>query len=75
MAATSDEVAGTPASPIDQEYRSPDAATVPATPDGQTGTAALGVNDRGEILGVYDGGEHRLAHENRCRAHPLKRMA
>ena len=32
----------------------PDAATVPSTPDGQTGTDTLGINDRGDIVGVYE---------------------
>jgi uncharacterized membrane protein len=32
----------------------PDAATIPLTPDGQTGTSTLGINDRGQILGVYE---------------------
>jgi uncharacterized membrane protein len=36
--------------PIDH----PDAATIPRTPEGQTGTGTLGINDRGEILGVYE---------------------
>jgi probable HAF family extracellular repeat protein len=40
----------------------PDAATVPGTPDGQTGTGALGINDRGEILGVYEGRDRVVRH-------------
>jgi uncharacterized membrane protein len=40
----------------------PDAATVPHTPDGQTGTGALGINDRGEILGVYEGRDRVVRH-------------
>jgi uncharacterized membrane protein len=44
--------------PIDH----PDAATVPRTPDGQTGTGTLGVNDRGEILGVYESRDRVVRH-------------
>jgi hypothetical protein len=44
--------------PIDH----PDAATVPRTPDGQTGTGTLGVNDRGEVLGVYEGRDRIVRH-------------
>ena len=40
----------------------PEAATVPATPDGQTGTGALGVNDRGQILAVYEGRDRTVRH-------------
>jgi uncharacterized membrane protein len=40
----------------------PDAATVPRTPDGQTGTGTLGINDRGEILGVYEGRDRVIRH-------------
>jgi hypothetical protein len=40
----------------------PDAATVPTTPDGQTGTGTLGVNDRGHILGVYEGRDRIVRH-------------
>jgi uncharacterized membrane protein len=40
----------------------PDAATVPATPSGQTGTGTLGVNDRGQILGVYEGRDRIVRH-------------
>jgi uncharacterized membrane protein len=31
----------------------PDAPTIPATPDGGAGTGTTGINDRGEVLGVY----------------------
>lgn len=31
----------------------PSATTTPATPDGYAGTDTLGINDRGDILGVY----------------------
>jgi probable HAF family extracellular repeat protein len=32
----------------------PDAATVPSTPDGQTGTGTAGINDYGHMVGVYE---------------------
>lgn len=32
----------------------PKATTVPATPDGQAGTATTGINDRGDVLGAYE---------------------
>jgi uncharacterized membrane protein len=44
--------------PIDH----PDAATIPRTPDGQTGTGTLGINDRGQILGVYEGRDRVVRH-------------
>jgi uncharacterized membrane protein len=44
--------------PIDH----PEAATVPRTPDGQTGTGTLGVNDRREILGVYESRDRVVRH-------------
>jgi uncharacterized membrane protein len=37
--------------PIDH----PRATTVPAIPSGQAGTATLGINDRGQVLGNYEG--------------------
>jgi uncharacterized membrane protein len=40
----------------------PDAASVPATPDGQTGTGTLGINDRGQVLGVYEGRDRIVRH-------------
>jgi probable HAF family extracellular repeat protein len=40
----------------------PDAATIPRTPDGQTGTATLGINDRGDILGGYEGRDRVVRH-------------
>jgi uncharacterized membrane protein len=40
----------------------PDAATIPSTPDGQTGTGTLGINDRGQILGVYEGRDRVVRH-------------
>jgi uncharacterized membrane protein len=40
----------------------PDAATVPAAPDGQTGTGTLGVNDRGQAVGVYEGRDRIVRH-------------
>jgi uncharacterized membrane protein len=42
--------------PIDH----PRATTVPATPDGQAGTATTGINDRGEILGAYEGRDRAI---------------
>jgi uncharacterized membrane protein len=33
----------------------PGATTVPATADGQAGTGTTGINDRGEVLGAYEG--------------------
>src|SRR6266545_3904325 len=33
----------------------PDATTVPATPNGQAGTATTAINDRGQVLGAYEG--------------------
>jgi uncharacterized membrane protein len=43
-------------SPIDH----PRATTLPATPDGQAGTVTTGINDRGEVLGVYEGRRDRV---------------
>ena len=40
----------------------PDAATIPSTPDDLTGTATLGINDRGEIVGVYQGRDRVFRH-------------
>jgi hypothetical protein len=40
----------------------PDAATIPSTPDEQTGTGTLGINDRGQILGVYEGRDRVVRH-------------
>jgi hypothetical protein len=40
----------------------PDAATVPRTADAITGTGTLGVNDRGEILGLYEGRDRVIRH-------------
>jgi probable HAF family extracellular repeat protein len=44
--------------PIDH----PNAATVPRSPESQTGTGTLGINDRGEILGVYEGRDRVIRH-------------
>ncbi len=38
----------------------PDATRVPAEPTGQAGTATLGINDRGTILGVYEDQDGRV---------------
>jgi uncharacterized membrane protein len=35
----------------------PDATTVPATPNGQAGTGTTGINDRGQVLGAYEGAD------------------
>jgi probable HAF family extracellular repeat protein len=40
----------------------PGAATIPSTPDGQTGTGTLGINDRGQIVGVYEGRDRVVRH-------------
>ena len=45
-------------SPIDH----PGATTVPAVPAGQAGTATLGINDRGQVLGVYEGRDRVVRH-------------
>jgi hypothetical protein len=38
----------------------PKATTVPATPDGQAGTATTGINDRGDVLGAYEDRRGRI---------------
>jgi uncharacterized membrane protein len=40
----------------------PDAATIPSDPNSQTGTGTLGINDRGEIVGVYEGRDRIVRH-------------
>jgi uncharacterized membrane protein len=35
----------------------PDATTVPAGPNGQAGTATTGINDRGQVLGAFEGAD------------------
>jgi uncharacterized membrane protein len=35
----------------------PDATTVPAVPNGQAGTGITGINDRGQVLGAYEGAD------------------
>jgi uncharacterized membrane protein len=45
----------------------PDAATIPRTADLQTGTGTLGINDRGEIVGVYEGRDRIVRHFVRSR--------
>jgi uncharacterized membrane protein len=40
----------------------PDAATIPSTPDGVTGTDTLGINDRGQILGAYEDRDRIVHH-------------
>jgi probable HAF family extracellular repeat protein len=44
--------------PIDH----PDATTIPAAPGGQAGTATGGINDRGQILGAYEGADRVVRH-------------
>jgi uncharacterized membrane protein len=45
-------------SPIDH----PRATAVPATREGQAGTATTGINDRGEVLGAYEGRDRVIRH-------------
>jgi uncharacterized membrane protein len=40
----------------------PDAATIPAPPEQITGTATLGINDRGQVVGVYEGRDRVFRH-------------
>ena len=40
----------------------PGATTMPATPTGQAGSATLGINDRGQILGAYEGKDRLVRH-------------
>jgi len=40
----------------------PDATTVPANPNGQAGTATTGINDRGQVLGAYEGPDRVIRH-------------
>jgi uncharacterized membrane protein len=40
----------------------PDATTVPAVSGGQAGSATGGINDRGEILGAYEGQDRVVRH-------------
>jgi uncharacterized membrane protein len=40
----------------------PAAATTPRTADGQTGTGTLGINDRGQVLGVYESRDRLVRH-------------
>jgi hypothetical protein len=40
----------------------PRATRVPAMPNGQAGTATLGINDRGQILGIYEGRDRVIRH-------------
>jgi hypothetical protein len=44
--------------PIDH----PDATTVPAAPDGGAGTGTTGINDHGQILGLYEGPDRVVRH-------------
>ena len=45
-------------SPIDH----PDATIVPAVPSGQAGTATTGINNRGQIVGTYEGRDRVVRH-------------
>ena len=40
----------------------PDAATIPSTPEDQTGTGTAGINDHGEIVGVYQDRDRVVRH-------------
>jgi probable HAF family extracellular repeat protein len=40
----------------------PAAAAIPSTVDGQTGTGTLGINDRGQVLGVYESRDRVVRH-------------
>jgi hypothetical protein len=40
----------------------PDAAAIPRTPDGQTGTGTTGINDHGQIVGVYESRDRVVRH-------------
>jgi probable HAF family extracellular repeat protein len=57
-------------SPIDH----PRATTVPATPDGQAGTATTGINDRGDVLGAYEGRDRVVRHFVRDRRGRFARL-
>ena len=57
-------------SPIDH----PRATTIPATPDGQAGTATTGINDRGEVLGAYEGRDRVIRHFVRDRKGRFARL-
>ena len=41
----------------------PKATTIPATQDAQAGTATIGINDRGDVLGVYEGRRDRIVRD------------
>jgi uncharacterized membrane protein len=56
--------------PIDH----PRATMVPAAPDGQAGTATTGINDRGEILGAYEGRDRVIRHFVRDRKGRFARL-
>jgi uncharacterized membrane protein len=46
----------------------PEATTVPATASGQAGTATTGINDRGKILGAFEGRDRVVRHFVRDRS-------
>jgi hypothetical protein len=53
----------------------PDAATIPRSPDSQTGTGTTGINDRGETVGVYEGRDRIVRHFVRDRRGRFKIIA
>jgi uncharacterized membrane protein len=53
----------------------PKATTVPATPNGQAGTLASGINDRGRILGAYEGRDRVFRNFLRRRRARFTRLA
>ena len=57
-------------SPLDH----PRATTVPATPDGQAGTVTTGINDRGDVLGAYEGRDRVIRHFVRDRKGRFARL-
>jgi uncharacterized membrane protein len=52
----------------------PRATTAPAAPEGQAGTATTGINDRGEILGAYEGRDRVIRHFVRDRRGRFDRL-
>jgi uncharacterized membrane protein len=53
----------------------PDAATIPRSPDTQTGTGTLGINDRGRTVGVYESRDRVIRHFVRDRRGRFKVIA
>jgi uncharacterized membrane protein len=52
----------------------PRATSVPATPGGQAGTATTGINDRGDVLGAYEGRDRVIRHFVRDRTGRFARL-